>query len=318
MEISGLPGWAWGGFSVFLLAMLALDLGVFHRRAHVVRFREAVTWSLIWIGLAILFAFGLRFFAGSRPAIEFLTAWVIEKSLSVDNVFVFALVFAAMRVPRHCEHKVLFWGVFGALVMRVIMIFAGTALLAKFHWLIHIFGALLLVGAVKMLKGVNRQISPDETLVVRLCRRLFPVTKDYHEDRFFVRENGRLSATPLLVVLAFVEWSDLVFAVDSIPAVLAVSRDPFIVFTSNAFAILGLRSLYFALAGLMDRFQYLHYGLAAILGFVGIKMLVMDFYPIPTLVSLGVVAGLATGSIALSLLPKATSPSTLTTSPPPQ
>ena len=242
MEISGLPGWAWGGFSVFLLAMLALDLGVFHRRAHVVRFREAVIWSLIWIGLALLFAFGLRFFA-------------------------------------------------------------GTALLAKFHWLIHVFGALLLLGAVKMLKGVNRQVSPDETLVVCLCRRLFPVTKDYHEDRFFVRENGRWTATPLLVVLAFVEWSDLVFAVDSIPAVLAVSRDPFIVFTSNAFAILGLRSLYFALAGLMDRFQYLHYGLAAILGFVGIKMLVMDFWPIPTLVSLGVVVGLAAGAIGLSLLP---------------
>jgi tellurite resistance protein TerC len=229
---------------------------------------------------------------------------VIEKSLSVDNVFVFAMVFAAMRVPRHCEHKVLFWGVFGALAMRIVMIFAGTALLDRFHWLIHIFGALLLIGAVKMLRGVNRQISPDQTLVVRLCRRLFPVTKDYQEDRFFVRENGRLSATPLLVVLAFVEWSDLVFAVDSIPAVLAVSRDPFIVFTSNAFAILGLRSLYFALAGLMDRFQYLHYGLAGILGFVGIKMLIMDFWPIPTVVSLGVVAGIATGSIVISLLPR--------------
>ena len=304
MDMSGLPGWAWTGFLVFLLAMLALDLGVFHRRAHVVRFREAVTWSLIWIALALVFAAVLRFMAGSRPALEFLTAYVIEKSLSVDNVFVFAMVFAAMRVPRHCEHKVLFWGVFGALAMRIVMIFAGTALLDRFHWLIHIFGALLLIGAVKMLRGVNRQISPDQTLVVRLCRRLFPVTKDYQEDRFFVRENGRLSATPLLVVLAFVEWSDLVFAVDSIPAVLAVSRDPFIVFTSNAFAILGLRSLYFALAGLMDRFQYLHYGLAGILGFVGIKMLIMDFWPIPTVVSLGVVAGIATGSIVISLLPR--------------
>jgi tellurite resistance protein TerC len=300
--VNGLPEWAWVGFLVFLAAMLALDLGVFHRRAHVVRFREAATWSLIWIGLAMLFAGLLQIFTGTRTAFEFLTAYVIEKSLSVDNVFVFALVFASMRVPRECEHKVLFWGVFGALAMRIVMIFAGTALLERFHWLIEVFGLLLLIGAVKMLRGISRQMSADEALVVRLCRRLFPVTKNYHEDRFFVRENGRLAATPLLLVLAFVEWSDLVFAVDSIPAVLAVSRDPFIVFTSNAFAILGLRSLYFALAGMLDRFHYLHYGLAAILGFVGIKMLLMDIWPIPIGVSLGVVMGIAVCSIGVSLL----------------
>ncbi len=300
--INGLPEWAWVGFLLFLAAMLALDLGVFHRRAHVVKFREAAVWSLIWIGLAMLFAGLLQVFAGTRTAFEFLTGYVIEKSLSVDNVFVFAMVFASMRVPRECEHKVLFWGVFGALAMRVVMIFAGTALLERFHWLIEVFGVLLLIGAVKMLRGISWQMSADETLVVRLCRKLFPVTKDYRGARFFVRENGRLSATPLLLVLAFVEWSDLVFAVDSIPAVLAVSRDPFIVFTSNAFAILGLRSLYFALAGMLDRFHYLHYGLAAILGFVGIKMLLMDIWPIPIGVSLGVVAGIALGSMGVSLL----------------
>lgn len=182
--MNGLPGWAWVGFLVFLAAMLALDLGVFHRRAHVVRFREAATWSLIWIGLAMLFAGLLQIFTGTRTAFEFLTGYVIEKSLSVDNVFVFAMVFASMRVPRECEHKVLFWGVFPALAMRVVMIFAGTALLERFDWLIEVFGLLLLIGAVKMLRGISRQMSTDEALVVRLCRRLFPVTKNYHEDRF--------------------------------------------------------------------------------------------------------------------------------------
>jgi tellurite resistance protein TerC len=299
--IEALSGWAWIGFLLFLAAMLAMDLGIFHRRPHVVRFREAAIWSVIWIGLALLFAGLLQVFVGTRTAFEFLTGYVIEKSLSVDNVFVFAMVFASMRVPRECEHKVLFWGVFGALAMRVAMIFAGTALLERFHWLIEVFGVLLLIGAVKMLRGINYKMSADETLVVRLCRRLFPVTKNYHHDRFFIRENGRLAATPLLLVLVFVEWSDLVFAVDSIPAVLAVSRDPFVVFTSNAFAILGLRSLYFALAGMLDRFHYLHYGLSAILGFVGLKMLLMDVWPIPISVSLGVVAGIALGAVAASL-----------------
>lgn len=299
--IEGLSGWAWIGFLLFLTAMLALDLGIFHRRSHVVRFREAAIWSVIWIGLALLFAGLLKVFVDTRTAFEFLTGYVIEKSLSVDNVFVFAMVFASMRVPRECEHKVLFWGIFGALAMRVAMILAGTALLDRFHWLMEVFGVLLLIGAVKMLRGINHQMSADETLVVRLCRRLFPVTKNYHHDRFFVRENGRLAATPLLLVLAFIEWSDLVFAVDSIPAVLAVSRDPFVVFTSNAFAILGLRSLYFALAGMLDHFHYLHYGLSAILGFVGLKMLFTDVWPVPISVSLGVVAGIAFGAVAASL-----------------
>jgi tellurite resistance protein TerC len=299
--IEGLSGWAWIGFLLFLAVMLALDLGIFQRRSHVVRFREAAIWSVIWIGLALLFAGLLQVFVDARTALEFLTGYVIEKSLSVDNVFVFAMVFASMRVPRECEHKVLFWGVFGALAMRVAMIFAGTALLDRFDWLIEVFGVLLLIGAVKMLRGISYQMTADETVVVRLCRRVFPVTKNYHHDRFFIRENGRLAATPLLLVVVFIEWSDLVFAVDSIPAVLAVSRDPFVVFTSNAFAILGLRSLYFALAGMLDHFHYLHYGLSAILGFVGLKMLCMDVWPVPISVSLGVVAGIAFGAVAASL-----------------
>lgn len=282
--------------------MLALDLGVFHRQARVMRFREALTWSVIWIGLAFLFAGLLQLFAGSRMALEFLTGYLIEKSLSIDNVFVFAMVFASMRVPRNCEHKVLFWGVFGALAMRVAMIFAGTALLDRFHWLIEVFGVLLLIGAVKMLRGLSRQMSPDETLILKLCRRLFPITKDYHGERFFIRENGRLAATPLLLVLAFVEWSDLVFAVDSIPAILAVSRDPLIVFTSNAFAILGLRSLYFALSGLLEKFHYLHYGLAAILAVVGLKMLLMNVWPVPIAVSLFMIAGIVSVTIIASLI----------------
>ena len=297
-----LPEWIWVAFTVFLGAMLALDLGVFHRQARVMRFREAFTWSIIWIGLAFLFAGLLQFFAGPRIALEFLTGYLIEKSLSIDNVFVFAMVFASMRVPRDCEHKVLFWGVFGALAMRVGMIFAGTALLDRFHWLIEVFGVLLLIGAVKMLRGLSRQMSPDETLIMKFCRRLFPITKEYHGERFFVRENGRLAATPLLLVLAFVEWSDLVFAVDSIPAVLAVSRDPLIVFTSNAFAILGLRSLYFALSGLLERFHYLHYGLAAILAVVGLKMLLMNVWPVPIAVSLFIIAGIVSVTIIASLL----------------
>lgn len=296
------PDWTWGAFAVFLVSMLALDLGVFHRQARIVKFREAVTWSIIWISLALLFAGLLQLFSGKRMALEFLTGYLIEKSLSIDNVFVFALVFASMRVPRNCEHKLLFWGVFGALAMRVAMIFAGTALLNRFHWLIEVFGVLLLIGAIKMLRGLSRQMSPDEMLVIKVCRRLFRVTRDYHGVRFFVREDGRLAATPLLLVLVFIEWSDLVFAVDSIPAVLAVSRDPFIVFTSNAFAILGLRSLYFALAGLLERFHYLHYGLAAILGFVGLKMLLMEVWPVSITASLSVIAGIAGVTIVASLL----------------
>ncbi|MFO1003325.1 MAG: TerC family protein [Planctomycetaceae bacterium] len=294
--------WTWIGFISFLAGMLALDLGVFHRQAHVVRFREAMTWSIVWILLALGFAWLLFIKSGSRPAMEFLTGYVIEKSLSIDNVFVFAMLFSAMKVPRHCEHKVLFWGVFGALAMRVIMIVAGVAMIQRFHWLVHVFGGFLLVAAWRMLKGPDTSKQPGDHWLVRLSRRLIPVTNEYQDDRFFVRQNGRWAATPLLLVLILVEWSDLVFAVDSIPAIMAVSRDPFIVFTSNAFAILGLRSLYFALSGLMEKFVYLKFGLAGVLGFVGVKMMLIDVAPIPISISLLVVAGMATVSIVASLL----------------
>lgn len=294
--------WTWIGFISFLAGMLALDLGVFHRQTHVVRFREAITWSIVWIALALGFAWLLFLKSGSRPAMEFLTGYVIEKALSIDNVFVFAMLFTAMKVPRHCEHKVLFWGVFGALAMRVIMIVAGVAMIQRFHWLVHVFGGILLIAAWKMLKGPDMSKEPGDHWLVRLSRRLIPVTNEYEDDRFFVRQDGQWAATPLLLVLILVEWSDLVFAVDSIPAIMAVSRDPFIVFTSNAFAILGLRSLYFALSGLMEKFVYLKYGLAGVLGFVGVKMMLIDVAPIPIAVSLLVVASMAAASILASLL----------------
>lgn len=296
--------WAWIGFVCFLASMLALDLGVFHRKAHVVGFREAISWSAVWIALALGFSWLLFVNVGRQPAMEFLTGYVIEKSLSVDNVFVFAMLFAAMKVPRQCEHKVLFWGVFGALAMRVVMILAGVALIERFHWLVHVFGAFLLIAAWRMLKGPDTSSDPGDHWMIRFCRRIVPVTEDFRGDRFFVKENGMLMATPLFLVLIFVEWSDLVFAVDSIPAILAVSKDPFIVFTSNAFAILGLRSLYFAVAGLMEKFCYLKYGLAGVLGFVGIKMMLADIAPIPIVVSLLVVCGISGLSIIASLLRK--------------
>jgi tellurite resistance protein TerC len=302
--------WAWIGFCSFLAGMLALDLGVFHRKAHVVTFREAMVWSLVWISLALGFSWLLLLRSGPQPAMEFLTGYVIEKSLSVDNVFVFAMIFSAMKVPRYCEHKVLFWGVFGALTMRVIMIVAGVALIERFHWLVHLFGAFLLIAAWRMIKGPNLSRPLAEHWVVRSSQRLFRVTDEFHEDRFFIRRDGKLWATPLLLVLIFVEWSDLVFAVDSIPAILSISKDPFIVFTSNAFAILGLRSLYFALSGLMEKFCYLKYGLAGVLGFVGVKMMLLDIAPIPISVSLMVVASIAMLSIVASLLRRSPEPCT--------
>jgi tellurite resistance protein TerC len=293
--------WAWTGFCAFLAGMLALDLGVFHRKAHVVSFKEAITWSLVWVALALSFCGLLLAKSGPRPAMEFLTGYFIEKSLSIDNVFVFAMLFTAMRVPRHCEHKVLFWGVCGALAMRVVMIVAGVSLIREFHWLIYVFGAFLLIAAFRMAQGAAETQSHHDHWVLRVCRRFLNVTEDFRGDRFFVRENGKLLVTPLLLVLVFVEWSDLVFALDSIPAILAVSADPFIVFTSNAFAILGLRSLYFALSGLMDKFCYLKYGLAGVLAFVGVKMMLVDIAPISISVSLPIIATIGLASIILSI-----------------
>lgn len=301
----------WAGFGAFVLTMLALDLGVFHRKAHEAKMREALTWSGTWVGLSLLFNLGIYLgwigaYAGAaarqQAALDFLTSYVIEYSLSVDNVFVFAVMFSYFAVPPVFQHKVLFWGILGAFVMRAAMIFAGIALLHAFHWVIYLFGAILIFGGVKVWRNEEVEIEPQKNPVVRLVRRFMPVARGDHGQRFFIRENGALAATPLFVVLVLVEWTDLVFAVDSIPAVLAVTDDPFIVFTSNVMAILGLRSLYFALARIMQRFHLLHYGLAAILVFIGVKMLTADFYKVPTLVALGVVAGILVVSVIASLL----------------
>jgi tellurite resistance protein TerC len=295
--------WLWVGFNVFVLLMLALDLGVFHRKAHVVSFKESLAWSAVWVTLALLFNLGIWHYSGSQKALEFFTGYLIEKSLSVDNVFVFALLFSYFAVPAMYQHKVLFWGILGALVMRAIMIGLGAALITKFSWVIYIFGAFLILTGVKMVLKREEEIHPERNPVVKWFKRLMPVTPDYRGDKFFVRENGIRMATPLFVVLLLVEVSDLIFAVDSIPAIFAVTKDPFIVYTSNVFAILGLRSLYFALAGVMDKFHYLKVGLGVVLSFVGVKMLLAHTaYKIDTLVSLGVVVLILAVSVVASLL----------------
>lgn len=298
----------WIGFNVFVLAMLALDLGVFHRKTHVVTFRESMTWTVVWITLALIFNLGVWHYAGSTKALEFFTGYVIEKSLSVDNVFVFALLFSYFAVPAKYQHKVLFWGILGALGMRAAMIAAGSALLAKFAWIIYVFGAFLILTGLKMIFKREEEIHPERNPVVRAFKKLMPVTSDYRGESFFVRENGVRMATPLFVVLLLVEISDVIFAVDSIPAIFAVTTDPFIVYTSNVFAILGLRSLYFALAGVMDKFHYLKIGLGVVLTFVGVKMILAHTtWKLDTLVSLGVIVLILGTSVVLSLLrPKAT------------
>jgi tellurite resistance protein TerC len=295
--------WLWIGFNVFVLAMLALDLGVFHRKAHVVSLKESLTWTVVWIALALLFNLGVWHWSGSAKALEFFTGYVIEKSLSVDNVFVFALLFSYFAVPPVYQHKVLFWGILGALIMRAIMIAAGAVLITKFSWIIYLFGGFLILTGIKMIVKREEEIHPERNPVVRWFKKLMPVTPDYRGDKFFVRENGLRMATPLFVVLLLVEFSDLIFAVDSIPAIFAVTTDPFIVYTSNVFAILGLRSLYFALAGVMDKFHYLKIGLGAVLAFVGVKMvLAHTAWKIDTLVSLFVIVLILATSVVWSLL----------------
>jgi tellurite resistance protein TerC len=284
--------WVWIALNLFVLAMLALDLGVLHRRSHEVKLREALVWSGVWIALALLFNLGVYYWYGPQPALEFLTGYLIEKSLSVDNIFVFLLIFSYFRVPPVYQHKVLFWGILGALAMRAIFIVAGISLLQRLHWIIYVFGALLIVTGIKMVTEKDKEIHPEKNPVLKLFRRLVPVTERYQEGRFFVKRAERYVATPLFLVLLVVETTDVIFAVDSIPAILAITVDPLIVYTSNVFAILGLRALYFALAGVIRRFHYLHYGLAAILVFVGVKMLLTDIYKFPIAVALGVVAGI--------------------------
>jgi TerC family integral membrane protein len=295
------PLWAWIGFGLFVSAMLALDLGVFHRKSHEVRIKEAMIWSGVWIALAFLFNLSLYYWRGPEPALEFLTGYLIEKSLSVDNIFVFLLIFTYFRVPPQYQHRVLFWGVLGALIMRAILIALGLSLIQRFHWVIYIFGVFLILTGVKMALNKDKEIRPERNPALRLFRRFAPVTDDYQAGKFFVKQGGRRLATPLLIALLVVETTDLVFAVDSIPAILAITPDPFIIYTSNVFAILGLRSLYFALAGVMKSFHFLHYGLSAILVFVGAKMLMSDVYKIPVGVALGVVAGILIISVIASL-----------------
>jgi tellurite resistance protein TerC len=292
----------YGGFTAGILALLALDLGVFHRKSHSVSLKEALTWSAVWIGLAIAFNAGIWAWKGPEKGLEFLTGYLIEKALSVDNIFVFLVIFSYFKVPPAYQHKVLFWGILGALIMRAIMIAAGAALIQRFHAIIYVFGGFLILTGIKLALQKEGGFEPDRNPIVRLFKRLMPVTPDYREDRFMVVEGGRRWATPLLLVLVVVEATDLVFAVDSIPAIFAVTPDPFIVYTSNIFAILGLRALYFALAGVMGLFHYLKMGLAVILVFVGVKMLVMDVYKIPVGISLGIVGGILAASVAASLL----------------
>jgi tellurite resistance protein TerC len=280
--------------------MLVLDLGVFHRRAHTVKFREALAWSVAWIALAAIFAVVVFFWHGRTPALEFVTGYVIELSLSVDNLFVFLLIFRFFQVPAIHQHKVLFWGILGALIMRAIFIAAGVSLIERFHWIVYVFGAFLIYSGIKLFFQKEAEIHPEKNPVLRLFRRLVPVTEDYVGDKFFVRNPG-LYATPLFVVLLVVETTDLLFAVDSIPAILAITRDAFIVYTSNVFAILGLRSMYFALAGMMEMFRYLHYGLSLVLVFVGAKMLLSHYLEIPTPVALAAVASVLAISVIASM-----------------
>ncbi|GAA4011526.1 TerC family protein [Hymenobacter fastidiosus] len=297
----------WVGFNIFVLAMLMLDLLVFNRKAHVVTMREALSWSAFWIALSLSFNYLVYRTMGPQAGLEFLTGYLIEKSLSVDNLFVFLLIFTYFQVPQQYQHKILFWGIIGALVLRAIFILAGAALLAKFHFLMYVLGAFLVYTGIKMAtSGGEPQIDPDSNPVVRFLSRHLPITSKLEGGKFFVRKEKLLFATPLFVVLVMVETTDVIFAADSIPAILAISRDTFIVYTSNVFALLGLRALYFALAGLMKLFHYLHYGLSLILIFIGGKLLIAEIYVLPMTISLGVVGLILTLSVVVSLLfPKA-------------
>ncbi len=292
----------WGGFIAFVLAMLALDLGVFHRKAHVVALREAAAWSAVWVSLAVAFNFWIFHLFGAQRGLEFTTGYLIEKALAVDNIFVFVVIFSTFGIPAAYQHRVLFWGILGALVMRAIFIVAGGAFLHRFHWAIYVFGGILIATGIKLLIQRDKEMHPEHNPVVRLFQRFFPVTPELAGERFTVVRAGRRMATPLLLALVAVEVTDVIFAVDSIPAIFAITTDPFIVFTSNIFAILGLRAMYFLLAGVIEKFHYLKLGLSLVLIFVGLKMTLVDFYKMPILVSLGVIAAILAASVIGSLL----------------
>ncbi len=290
-------------FNLFMLGMLALDLGVFHRRAHAISFREASLRSGFWVVLSLAFNLGLYFWRGPQPALEFLTGYILEKSLSIDNVFLFAVIFSTMGLPPPYQHKVLFWGVLGALAMRAVLIGTGVALISRFGWILYIFGIFLVITGATLLRRQRQPIRPERNPLLRLARRVFPITEDYKGASFFLRRNGRLCATPLFLVLLMIETTDVVLALDSIPAVLAITQDPFIIYTSNAFAILGLRALYFLLAGAMEKLRYLRVAVSVILIFVGAKMLLAHFYKVPVLFSLLVICVTLGISVLASLRP---------------
>ena len=293
--------WLWVGFIAFVLAMLALDLGVFHRRPHEIRPKEAGIWTAVWVTLALLFAGGLFLLSGREVALTFLTGYVIEEALSADNIFVMVLIFEYFRVPKVSQHRVLFYGILGALLMRGLFIGVGAALVSRFHWVLYVFGAMLVVTGVRMAIKSENEFKGDQNRVVRAVRRIVPLSNEFHGKHFFITEGGRQVATPLFLVLILVEFTDLIFAIDSIPAIFGVTTDPFIVFTSNIFAVLGLRSLYFLLAAVVDRFHLLKYGLALILTFVGFKMLTERYIEIDIVLSLSIILGVLTLSILASL-----------------
>ena len=303
MEALGGSTWLWIGFSLFILTMLSLDLGLFNRKAHTIRYREAWIWSGVWVTVAMLFA-GIVFrYLGSQRGFEFLTGYLIELSLSVDNLFVFLLIFSYFKVPSKFQHRVLFWGVMGALVMRLTMIFVGATLINHFHWIIYIFGAFLVYTGIKMFRQEEIEIQPEQNPLVRLASKFLPITRHYEDERFFTKINGKRTGTLLLLVLMVVEVTDLVFAVDSIPAIFAITTNTFIVYTSNVFAILGLRSMYFLLAGVVEKFRYLRYGLAVVLTFIGIKMLLGAVGVVISIkISLSIVAVVLVGSVVASLV----------------
>lgn len=310
--------WLWVGFLSFVLIVLAMDLGIFHRQAHAVSVKEAAIWTGVWVTLALLFGVGIYLFwhllvpgssyTNQEATAAYLTAYLVEESLSVDNIFVFVLIFTYFAVPGAYQHRVLFWGVLGAWVMRGVLIVTGSALIHRFEWVLYLFGIFLIYTGVRLATSDSNEVEPDKNPVVKWVRRYFPVSEEYSGHSFFVRYGGALAVTPLLLVLVVVETTDLVFALDSIPAIFAVSRDPFIMFTSNVFAILGLRSLYFLLADMMDRFHYLKFGLAIVLSFIGAKMVVADFIHVSIWLSLGIVAAVIGGSVVISLLTTAPTP----------
>lgn len=291
----------WITFNLFILLMLALDLGVFQKHSHVVSVKEALIWSAVWILLALLFNVFIYFQFGEQKALEYFTGYLLERSLSTDNIFVFILLFSYFKVPQEYEHKVLFWGVIGALILRAALIVLGVVLITKFAWIMYIFGGLLVITGFKMALKTEEDIHPENNFVVKLFKKVFPVTADYHGSKFFVKVKNKNFATPLFIVLISIEVTDLVFAFDSIPAIFAVTTDPFIIYTSNIFAILGLRAMYFALAGIMNKFHYLKIGLAMILIFIGVKMLLVELYKIPIEVSLAIIGIILAASVIYSI-----------------